>query len=124
MANVNRDGRTRGTGGAITDDWAVEEAWWRENYASRPYVRADLPFDFYSPAFRYGYESANRYRGRKWEEVESELEGGWDSVRGSSRSTWQEIKDAVKDAWNHITGDEHGRHAGDSRDTVNPDVRF
>ncbi|HUF66139.1 MAG TPA: hypothetical protein VMM17_09190 [Gemmatimonadaceae bacterium] len=125
MSNLDRKNQTtRGNTGALTDEWAVEQTWWRDNYGSRPYVRADQPFDYSSPAYRYGYESGGMHSGRKWEEVEPELEKGWESARGSSRSTWQEMKDAVKDAWQHITGGEHDRHRRTSDGTVSPDVRL
>jgi hypothetical protein len=125
MANPDRtDHTTRASTGALTDDWAIEESWWRDNYGTRPYVRADQTFDYYSPAYRYGYDAAGRRSGRNWDAVEPELEKGWESARGASRSTWQEMKDAVKDAWDRVTGNEQTRHHTGSRDTVDPDRRF
>ncbi|MFN2397062.1 MAG: hypothetical protein ABR543_00220 [Gemmatimonadaceae bacterium] len=85
-------------------DWASDANWWRENYSTRPYVSSDRQFDYYEPAYRYGYESANRYRSRGWNDVETDLESGWDTFMGKSKSTWHDIKTAVKDAWNRATG--------------------
>jgi hypothetical protein len=71
-------------------------------------VTADRGYEFYQPAYRYGYESATQqqYRGRQWHDVENELRFGWDRYahRSANKSTWQEIKDAVRDAWHRVTG--------------------
>jgi hypothetical protein len=79
------------------------DAYWRENYASRPYVGDGASFDDYGPAFRYGTLSyARTDHPREWHEVESELESGWESARGTSRLGWNEAKLAVRDAWNRM----------------------
>ncbi len=100
MANPERDIRRDATA------WDTEDKWWRNNYASRPYVSTDRGYDFYQPGYRYGWESANLYYDKEWDEVEPELEKGWDRYehRGSNKSAWQEIKDTVRDAWNRVIG--------------------
>lgn len=120
---ANRDdlgtGRdTSSTGG--TGDWASEDSYWRDNYSSRPYARADMRYDSVAPGYRYGYESANRHRGRKWNDVESDLRSGWDKYEHRGQSTWENIKDAVKDAWDRVTGGgdrDMGTDRGSSRST-------
>ena len=99
---------TRGS----TRDWTQERSWWQDNFRSRPYATADRGFDYYEPGYRYGTEAANRYRGRNWNDVESDLRSGWDSYegRGSSRSTWEDIKASVRDAWDRVTGDDNDRN--------------
>jgi hypothetical protein len=86
-------------------DWDEEDRYWRQNYTSRPYASGST-YDSWQPGYRYGYESASRYQGRKWDEVERDLERDWESYeyRGSNRSTWQQIKDAVRDGWDRVTG--------------------
>lgn len=83
-------------------DWANEERYWQTAWSQRPYVRADQSFDAYRPAYRYGFESANRYRGRRFEEVEPDLRTGWDRYEHRGESAWESIKDAVRDAWNRV----------------------
>ena len=85
-------------------DWLNEEQYWRANWSNRPYATADRGFDYYRPAYQYGYESATRYRGREWNDVEADLRSGWDRVENTSQSTWDNMKDAVRDAWNRVTG--------------------
>lgn len=86
--------------------WDAEDVHWRQSFGSRPYVSADRVYEYYQPALRYGFESASRYRGRQWEEVEPELSRGWETYehRGESKSKWDEIKDAVRDGWDRVTG--------------------
>lgn len=97
------------SGAGSGQNWETDDAYWQSNYSSRPYAKADWTYDRYRPAYRYGYESAGRYSGREWNDVESELHSGWDRYEhrnASDKSTWQEIKDATKDAWDRVRG--HG----------------
>jgi hypothetical protein len=98
MADPNRTGTML--------DWTTEETYWRSNYSNRPYAKSNPDFEYWRPAYRYGYESATRYPGRRWEEVESNLRTGWDTYehRGAIRSTWEDIKAAVRDGWDRIVG--------------------
>jgi hypothetical protein len=83
-------------------DWKPEESYWRDNWSTRPYVSADRGFEYYQPGYRYGFESANRYRGREWNEVEGDLRTNWASYEHRGQSTWEHIKDAVRDGWNRV----------------------
>lgn len=94
------------TGSAATPgmaDWTPEETYWRANWSNRPYASADRTFGYYEPGYRYGYESANRYRGRKYEDVEGELQAGWNRYEHRGESTWENVKHAVRDAWDRVT---------------------
>ena len=93
-------------------EWSTEDAYWRMNYKSRPYASSGSnDYDFYQPGYRYGYESANRYSGRAWNEVEADLKSGWNTFEHRTESTWEQIKDAARDAWDRVTG----RHPVGSR---------
>ncbi len=105
MADLNnRETQRTGTTTGTTDIgvWNTEERYWRDNFTSRPYARADRGFDYYRPAYRYGFESANRYPGKQWNDVESDLRSGWDRYEQRGESTWENIKDAVRDAWDRV----------------------
>jgi hypothetical protein len=86
------------------NEWSTEEAYWRDNYQRRPYVESGRAYDFYRPAYRFGYESADRYRAGKWDDVENDLRGEWDTYEYRGESTWAQIKHAVRDAWERVTG--------------------
>jgi len=81
---------------------AAEEAYWRDNYRFRPYSDDNVGFDQYRPAYRYGWEARSKFDGRRWAEVERELERGWREGRGASRLCWNDARDAVKDAWHRV----------------------
>jgi hypothetical protein len=102
--------------------WDNEDRHWRERFGSRPYVTADRGYDFYRPAYRYGWESAGRHQGRTWNDVEPDLERGWTQARGESRSTWDEIKAAVRDAWERVAGGADGGAKRDVAEGMNPDA--
>jgi len=83
-----------------------EDAYWRDNYSTRPYATADRSYEHYRPAYQYGWESRARMGNRPYDEVEPELERDWDGyrTRDTSRSdlTWSDAKHATRDAWHRI----------------------
>jgi hypothetical protein len=102
MADLNDGTRAeKGTSDTTRNaDWTGHDGYWRDNYGARPYTHADRAYEYYQPAYKYGHESAFFYGGRSWdEEVEHDLERGWDQARGDSNCTWIEVKDAVRDAY-------------------------
>jgi hypothetical protein len=85
--------------------WNEEDDYWRTNYRNRPYASsAGRDYDFYRPGYQYGYDAANRYKGREWNDVELDLSRDWNSYEHRGTSTWEQIKDAVRDAWDRVTG--------------------
>jgi len=95
-------GGLAGHGVAEQIDPTVEDTYWRGNYRSRPYVGADETYETYQPAYRYGWESRDRFHGRKFDDVENDLGRGWDKARGTSSLTWDRAKLATRDAWHHV----------------------
>ena len=95
---------TTPTRGTFTGDWDSDRIWWQENYTSRPYVSSDLLFEDYEPAYRFGYGSVSRYRGKNWDTIEHTLRADWDRFEGKGESTWESVKEAVHDAWDNLTG--------------------
>jgi phage tail tape-measure protein len=80
----------------------AEESYWEENHRSRPYINRSYSYDEYRPAYRYGWESRTRHRGRRFDEVEGELEREWENYRGDSPLRWDEARDAARDAWDRV----------------------
>jgi hypothetical protein len=83
-------------------DPTAEDAYWRENYESRPYYDEKLAYEQYQPAYRYGWESRSLYSDKSWDEIENELESRWTSRRGDSLLAWKNARQASKDAWDKI----------------------
>ena len=94
------------TGSGPVVDISAQESYWREHYASRPYVASGAPYEDYAPAYRYGARTyAQLPASRQWEEVESDMAAGWESARETSRLGWTDAMPAVRDAWNRMRGD-------------------
>jgi len=102
-SDIGLTGSTAGTG-AISGDWNLDQQWWRENFRDRPYVSADRTFEYYEPGYVFGYQAANGYRGRNFNDVEPNLRADFDRFEGRGQSTWENMKDSVRDAWDKVTG--------------------
>jgi hypothetical protein len=102
MANRNNFDTDSATDITRDSDWLNEERYWRSNFSSRPYVQRDRGFEFYQPGYRYGFESATRYRGKEWKDIEPDLRSGWERYEHRGQSKWEHVKDAVKDAWDRM----------------------
>jgi hypothetical protein len=80
----------------------AEDEYWRDNYRGRDYVDQNLPYEAYRPAYRYGWESYAKYKGRKFDEVESDLERDWARARGKNQLSWDKARNAARDAWHRV----------------------
>lgn len=92
-------GGLAGKGVAEAVNPTVEDAYWRNNYSSRPYVQSGSTYDTYKPAYKYGWESYGRHKGRTFEQAEPELSRNWDSKTGLS---WDRAREATRDAWHRV----------------------
>jgi hypothetical protein len=101
----------KGVGQAI--DPAVEDAYWRDNYSSRPYA-SGATYDEYGPAYRYGTDAYTRYPNRSFDEVEPELGRDWNSRRETSNLEWDRAKHATRDAWQRVSDKVERAVPGDS----------
>ena len=107
-------GGLMGKGIAEMIDPTAEEAYWRENYESRPYYDRSYTFDDYGPAYRYGVDTFSEYRDRPFDEVEPELGRDWERRRGSSRLAWENAKHATRDSWQRVSDTIERAVPGDS----------
>lgn len=88
--------------GVAEVDPAVEDAYWRENYSSRPYT-AGSTYDEYGPAYSHGFSAHNKYPGRSFDEVDADLERDWNNARGPSTLGWDRARPASRDAWQRVS---------------------
>jgi hypothetical protein len=91
-----------GKGVAESLEPTAEEAHWRREFRSRPYVTDDARFDSYGPAYRYGVTAFGTYDTAQFELVEPELAQNWVALRGPSDLSWGQARPAVKDAWDRM----------------------
>ena len=102
-----------GKGIAEQIDPTREDAYWRENFSSRPYA-SGATYDDYGPAYGYGVNSYSKYAGRKFEDVESDLGRDWNNVKGNSSLTWDRAKHATRDAFHRVSDSVERAIPGDS----------
>lgn len=106
-------GGLAGKGVAESIDPTREDAYWRDNYKSRPYA-SGASYDDFGPAYAYGVSSYPRLGDRPFDEAESDLSRGWDRARGKSSLTWDRAKHATRDAWSRISDGVERAVPGDS----------
>ncbi len=72
------------------------------NHYNMYYGHTSNPYDFYLPAYLYGFNlgSNSYYRGYQWEQLEPEARRHWEEERPN---TWDQVKDAVRNAWESLT---------------------
>ena len=96
-------GGLAGKGVAEAVNPTAEDAYWRENYKTRPYAQGDYSYDEdYRPAYQYGWESRTRHQGKQFDEVEPDLRRDWEQRKGGSRLGWDSAKQATRDAWHRV----------------------
>jgi len=101
-------------GRAVKADPVAEDAYWRDNYATRDYVEAGTSYDEYSPAYRYGVDAYSRYPDRKFDDVEADLGRDWGTARGRSSLEWDRAQHATRDAWQRLSDNVERAIPGDS----------
>ena len=107
-------GGLAGKGAAEMIDPTAEEAYWRDNYSSRSYVKSGETFDDYGPAYRYGVDSYGRHKGRTFEQAEPELMRDWEHAKGKSGLTWENAKHATRESWQRVSDSVERAVPGDS----------
>lgn len=95
-------GGLAGKGIAEAIDPTREDAYWRENYSSRPYVSQGSKYDDYGPAYLYGVNAFSKNPNRKFEDVQADLGRDWNSSRGTSALDWDRARSATRDAWDKL----------------------
>jgi hypothetical protein len=107
-----------GKAAAEAIDPTVEDTYWRDAYANRPYYDEAVTYDTYAPAYRHGWESRTRYPDRSFDEAEPELRRDWESSQHNSQLKWERAKLATRDAWHRVERALPGDADGDERKNV------
>jgi hypothetical protein len=107
-------GGLAGKGIAESVDPTAEDAYWRDNYKTRPYVDNTFGYDDYGPAYAYGVNTYTQYPGRSFDEIEPDLQRDWGTARGTSRLEWERAKSASRDAWQRVSDTVERAVPGDS----------
>ena len=95
-------GGLAGKGVAEKIDPTVEDAYWRSNYSKQSYADRNTPYESFQPAYRTGYLGRSRYPGKKYEEVEADLQRDYEKSKGNATLTWDKARHATRDAWHRV----------------------
>lgn len=82
-------------------DPAVEEAYWRNAFITRPYYKRGTPYQSYASAYRFGWESYSRYPNRGFDDFETELRIEWEA-RNDVHMIWEQARRPARDAWDRL----------------------
>jgi hypothetical protein len=110
--------------GAVLGGWAgkavaegidptVEDAYWRDNYLSRPYA-AEGRYEDFGPAYRYGVNAYRSFPDRSFDSMEPELSRHWSASSDGSTLEWEKAKHATRDAWDRLSNSVERAIPGDS----------
>lgn len=98
--SMGSTGQYTGTGSAMGamptsrfDDYDTD---FRNDYQSR-YANSGFDYSRYQPAYRYGWEARNKYQGRSWNDVQSDLQSDWQ--RNHPNDKWEDFKDSIRTGW-------------------------
>lgn len=86
----------------LGEDWDEFEPGFRQHYQTS-FASTDYDYDYYAPAYQYGYTLANdeRYSDYDWNRLEPVARRDWE--RRHDESTWEQVKDAVREGWYRVT---------------------
>jgi hypothetical protein len=96
--------------GAVAGNRAAEATDTRDDlghfeqiFGTMPYFVEGYDWHDYAPAYRYGLDAFGQHRGRTLDEMESQLQGGWEAAaRFGSRLQWHQARPAVRHAWQSL----------------------
>lgn len=88
---------------AASDSDMDDDSYYRSHWDST-YSAGDNKYDDYAPAYGFGHEMANMYRGQPWNDVEYDVRNRWESRNApTGPSTWEQFKGAIRHGWDRLT---------------------
>ena len=83
-------------------DPSVEDAYWRSQFYTRPYVKPGERYERFQPAYRRGWEARGKYGELNWEAAEPQLRSEWERDDARSGLSWEVARQAARDAWDRL----------------------
>lgn len=88
----------------LEEDFTMFEPGFREHYGAQ-YVGSGHDYDWYAPAYRYGYDLAMDERWDQydtWDELEADARRGWEQTESAAGRAWDDFKDAIRRGWEDV----------------------
>lgn len=85
-----------------TTDFDMENPVYRNHYSTY-LADSGYPYDYYVPAYRFGYDlyRDERYHNSSWDMVEMDARRDWEREHPG---TWERFKNSIRYAWEDLTG--------------------
>jgi len=80
-----------------------EAAYWRQQHSKQPYAK-NSSYEQFEHAYRTGYSSSEKYRGRNFDEVEQSVATDYENGKPDSALPWDTVRPAVKSVWEKMSG--------------------
>ncbi len=80
-----------------------EAAYWRQQHSKQPYAK-NSSYEQFEHAYRTGYTSSEKYRGRNFDEVEQSVATDYENGKPDSALPWDTVRPAVKSVWEKMSG--------------------
>jgi hypothetical protein len=80
-----------------------EAAYWRAQHSKQPYAK-NSSYEQYEHAYRTGYNSYQKYRGRQFDEVEESVANDYETGKPDSALPWDTVRPAVNSVWDRMSG--------------------
>ncbi|HEX6737649.1 MAG TPA: hypothetical protein VF310_05250 [Vicinamibacteria bacterium] len=76
-----------------------DDDYWRQSFRDFPHADPSRNYEYYQPAYRFGWESYSRYGRRSFEELDEELQREWERARDGASPAWPDARAAAREAW-------------------------
>ena len=88
-----------------------EDAYWQSNFRNASYFQNDYEFADYAPAYKVGYEGYRQsaMSGRKYADMEPDMQRDFEQTKGTSRLDWEKAKAASRECLGPGEGESHER---------------
>lgn len=92
--------QTGPSGALLNQEFGYYDNAFRADFNSN-YSSNEITYDYYEPAYRYGYDlrTSDRYGKQTWVEIEPEVQHHWEE---RNPGTWETFKNAVRHAWQNV----------------------
>jgi uncharacterized protein YcfJ len=108
-------GAVAGNRAAEATDTRDDLGHFQQIFRTMPYYVEGYDWHDYAPAYRYGLDAFGQHRGHSLEDMESQLQGGWEAAaRFGSRLQWHQARPAVRHAWQSLADASQSTPAGRS----------
>jgi hypothetical protein len=102
IGEVQRGGVRVFFGLTATEAKMEADSYYRSHWDST-YSAGSTSYDDYEPAYSFGHEMAQMYRGQPWNDVEAGVRTNWEARNTTGVSTWEQFKAAIRHGWDRLT---------------------